>query len=138
MSLRKSSSSRNGSKSDVLPNPNARRRCTPAPSSVGLERMRRLMGRMDMSRSPTGGVCLSFTCWLSRANPNSWFLFGVRLELCLELLGFFFRDALLDDARRVLDEILSRRQAKPGPFADDLDYVELVVSEFFKNYVVLL
>jgi len=28
---------RNGSKSEVLPKPNARRRCTPAPSSVGLD-----------------------------------------------------------------------------------------------------
>ena len=48
MSLRKSSSSRNGSKSDVLPKPNARRRCTPAPSRVGLALMSRLTGRMDI------------------------------------------------------------------------------------------
>src|SRR5262245_48106451 len=32
MSLRKSSRRRNGSKSAVVPKPNARRRCTPAPS----------------------------------------------------------------------------------------------------------
>src|SRR5580704_8382127 len=48
MSLRKSSSSRNGSKSEVLPKPNARRRCTPAPSSVGLDFTRRLTGRRDI------------------------------------------------------------------------------------------
>src|SRR5580704_8455467 len=39
---------RDGSKSDVLPNPKARRRCTPAPSSVGLNLMSRLTGRMDI------------------------------------------------------------------------------------------
>src|SRR5882762_7311397 len=48
MSFRKSSRRRNGSKSDVLPNPNARRRCTPAPSSVGLDLMSRLTGRIDI------------------------------------------------------------------------------------------
>src|SRR5882724_8948844 len=48
MSLRKSSSSRNGSKYEVLPKPKARRRCTPAPSSVGLDLISRLMGRMDI------------------------------------------------------------------------------------------
>src|SRR6267142_5130176 len=51
MSLRKSSSSRNGSKSEVLPKPNARRRCTPAPSNVGFEEMTRLTGRRDIRRS---------------------------------------------------------------------------------------
>src|SRR5207244_576957 len=35
-------------KSDVLPKPNARRKCTPAPSRVGLDRTRRLTGRMDI------------------------------------------------------------------------------------------
>src|SRR5215469_2010361 len=48
MSLRKSSSRRNGSKSVVLPKPNARRRCTPAPSMVGLERISFLTGRRDI------------------------------------------------------------------------------------------
>src|ERR1022692_2116523 len=48
MSLRKSSRSRNGSKSEVLPKPKARRRCTPAPSSVGLDLLRCLTGRIDM------------------------------------------------------------------------------------------
>src|SRR5882762_8733265 len=48
MSLRKSSRSRNGSKSDVLPKPNARRRWTPAPSRVGLDLMSRLTGRIDI------------------------------------------------------------------------------------------
>src|SRR5437588_8959884 len=48
MSLRKSSKRRNGSKSVVLPKPNARRRCTPAPSSVGFALTSRLTGRMDM------------------------------------------------------------------------------------------
>src|SRR5439155_27055380 len=43
------------SKSDVLPKPNARRRCTPAPSSAGLALTSRLMGRMDMSASSSDG-----------------------------------------------------------------------------------
>src|SRR5438874_5982213 len=51
MSLRKSSRRRKGSKSDVLPKPKARRRCTPAPSRVGLALMSRLTGRMDMLAS---------------------------------------------------------------------------------------
>src|SRR6266849_176953 len=51
MSLRKSSRRRNGSKSEVLPKPKARRKCTPAPSSVGLDLMRRLTGRRDMDAS---------------------------------------------------------------------------------------
>ena len=33
---------------EVLPNPNARRRCTPAPSMVGLDLMSFFTGRMDM------------------------------------------------------------------------------------------
>src|ERR1041385_3223733 len=48
LSLRKSSSSRNGSNSLVSPKPKARRRCTPAPSSVGLDWMIFLTGRMDI------------------------------------------------------------------------------------------
>src|SRR5579871_3257256 len=48
MSLRKSSSRRNGSKSEVLPKPNARRKCTPAPSRVGLASLSRRMGRIDI------------------------------------------------------------------------------------------
>src|ERR1700704_3431470 len=48
MSLRKSSSRRNGSKSDVLPKPNARRKWTPAPSRVGLALISRLIGLRDM------------------------------------------------------------------------------------------
>src|SRR6266567_2106217 len=48
MSLRKSSRRRNGSKSEVAPKPNARRRCTPAPSRVGLALMRRFTGRIDI------------------------------------------------------------------------------------------
>src|SRR5215472_12437496 len=51
MSLRKSSSSRKGSKSDVLPKPNARRKCTPAPSRVGLDLTSRLTGRRDIQAS---------------------------------------------------------------------------------------
>src|SRR5579864_2171196 len=51
MSLRKSSSSRNGSKSFVLPKPKARRRWTPAPSSVGLALISRATGRRDMGTS---------------------------------------------------------------------------------------
>src|SRR5215472_6552319 len=57
MSLRKSSSRRKGSKSVVLPKPKARRRCTPAPSRVGLALTRRLMGRMDIAFS-----CVQFNC----------------------------------------------------------------------------
>src|SRR5215467_8197065 len=49
MSFRKSSSNRNGSKSDVLPNPKARRKCTPAPSIVGLDLLSRLIGRIDIA-----------------------------------------------------------------------------------------
>src|ERR1700721_182101 len=49
MSLRKSSSSKNGSNSDVVPKPNARRKCTPAPSTVGLDLISRLIGRRDMT-----------------------------------------------------------------------------------------
>src|SRR5438128_1769236 len=47
MSLRKSSNSKNGSKSEVLPKPKARRRCTPAPSMVGLALISFRIGRMD-------------------------------------------------------------------------------------------
>src|ERR1017187_3283294 len=49
MSLRKSSNKRKGSKSVVLPKPNARRRWTPAPSRVGLDLITLWTGRMDMS-----------------------------------------------------------------------------------------
>src|ERR1700731_1303591 len=52
MSLRKSSRRRKGSKSEVLPKPNARRRCTPAPSRAGLDLMSRMTGRRDMLTSP--------------------------------------------------------------------------------------
>src|ERR1700693_5687523 len=52
MSLRKSSSRRKGSKSDVLPKPNARRRCTPAPSSVGLDLIIRFTGPMEILYPP--------------------------------------------------------------------------------------
>src|SRR5215510_7056029 len=52
MSLRKSSSRRKGSKSDVLPNPNARRNRTPAPSSAGFDLLSRLTGRIDIFGSP--------------------------------------------------------------------------------------
>src|SRR5918992_157794 len=51
LSLRKSSSSRNGSKSLVAPNPNARRSATPAPSMVGTDCRTSLTGRMDMIAS---------------------------------------------------------------------------------------
>src|SRR5678809_115035 len=51
MSLRKSSRRRNGSKSDVFPNPKARFSRTPAPSSVGLDLLRRLIGRIDILAS---------------------------------------------------------------------------------------
>jgi len=38
---------------DVLPKPKARRRCTPAPSRVGLDLLSRLIGRMDIPASST-------------------------------------------------------------------------------------
>lgn len=47
LSLRKSSSSKNGSKYDVFPKPKARRKWTPAPLSVGLDLASRFTGRMD-------------------------------------------------------------------------------------------
>src|SRR5262249_56589792 len=47
-SLRKSSRSRNGSNSEVVPKPKARRSLTPAPSTVGCDCTMRLTGRMDM------------------------------------------------------------------------------------------
>src|SRR4051812_40283853 len=55
MSLRKSSRRRNGSKSDVAPKPNARRRCTPAPSRVGLALTSRFTGRIDIGTSRAEG-----------------------------------------------------------------------------------
>src|SRR5712692_4856308 len=66
MSLRKSSRRRKGSKSEVLPKPNARRRCTPAPSRVGLALMSRLTGRMDMLASVAAAHGLAFcSCFIS-------------------------------------------------------------------------
>src|SRR5215467_6212996 len=55
LSLRKSSSSRNGSNSVVSPKPKARRSLTPAPSRVGRDSMMRLTARMDMEH-PQGSV----------------------------------------------------------------------------------
>src|SRR6267142_754290 len=55
MSFRKSSNSKNGSKSDVFPKPKARRKCTPAPSRVGLDFASRFTGRMDMLVSKAKG-----------------------------------------------------------------------------------
>src|SRR6266581_1306889 len=57
MSLRKSSSRRNGSNSFVFPKPNARRRCTPAPSRVGLDLISRLTGRIDILDSSAENLC---------------------------------------------------------------------------------
>src|SRR5208283_620370 len=78
MSLRKSSRSRKGSKSEVLPNPKARRKCTPAPSRVGLERTSRLMGRRDILTS-SGRVYLVYRCSATPPrtsrdfwNPSDW------------------------------------------------------------------
>src|SRR5262249_17103042 len=83
MSFRKSSRSRNGSNSDVLPNPNARRKCTPAPSSVGLDLLSRLIGLMDMSclhclltgnlypnRNSKDGMLFSMPCMLPTAGAS--------------------------------------------------------------------
>src|SRR5215472_14124716 len=54
-SLRKSSSSRNGSNSRVSPKPKARRNLTPAPSIVGLDWTIALTGRIDIGDSFTRG-----------------------------------------------------------------------------------
>src|ERR1039458_10059352 len=70
MSLRKSSSRRNGSKSDVLPNPKARRKWTPAPSKVGLDEAIRLMGRKDILTSCCG-VYLVSRCSATRSGEGS-------------------------------------------------------------------
>src|SRR4051812_5559892 len=48
MSFRKSSKRRNGSNSEVLPKPKARRKCTPAPSMAGFALIMRLIGRKDI------------------------------------------------------------------------------------------
>src|ERR1700722_7432404 len=64
-SLRKSSRRRKGSNSDVLPKPNARRRCTPAPSRVGLDLMSRLTGRMDNLASYAEGSVFHCTAHAS-------------------------------------------------------------------------
>src|SRR4249920_3005469 len=56
LSLRKSSSSRKGSNSEVLPNPKARRRCTPAPSMVGFDFASRLIVRTAIGGAPAGSA----------------------------------------------------------------------------------
>src|SRR5579883_2033607 len=71
MSLRKSSSRRNGSKSDVLPNPNARRRWTPAPSRVGLALMSRCTGRIDMVVSCWSAAACGWSPAPRRSRPQS-------------------------------------------------------------------
>src|SRR4030081_211128 len=71
MSFRKSSSSRNGSKSDVFPKPKARRRCTPAPSRVGLDLTSRLTGRMDILASSTESTFLHTVTANAQAVPLS-------------------------------------------------------------------
>src|ERR1035441_4679382 len=53
-SFRKSSRSRNGSNSDVLPNPKARRKRTPAPFRVGFASISRRTGLSDIMVSPVG------------------------------------------------------------------------------------
>src|ERR1700722_8614880 len=64
-SLRKSSNNKNGSNSVVSPKPKARRRCTPAPSSVGLDGTMRLTGRIDMMLSlPNFGAVRNGGLWL--------------------------------------------------------------------------
>src|SRR5947208_881240 len=76
MSLRKSSSRRNGSTSDVGAKPNARRRCTPAPSRVGLALTSRLTGRMDIwlwtaSEGPALGPALGLVLRSSGGRAGS-------------------------------------------------------------------
>src|ERR1700760_2191526 len=88
LSFLKSSSSKNGSNSLVSPKPNARRRCTPAPSSVGLDWMIFLTGRMDM------------TFCLSGMAPEGSHSFCVELLLLLSGLGGLRgRDRELADQR---------------------------------------
>src|SRR5262249_20977572 len=72
-SLRKSSSSRNGSNSVVSPKPKARRRCTPAPSRVGLDDAMRLTGRIDMVAPRRGSLIRNLLGLLGyRCFPNKW------------------------------------------------------------------
>src|SRR4051812_5313958 len=66
LSLRKSSNSRNGSNSLVSPKPKARRRCTPAPSRVGLDSMIFFTGRMDMFHLSEGARMDFKSCGRSR------------------------------------------------------------------------
>src|SRR5215831_2451356 len=96
MSLRKSSRRRNGSVSAVFPNPNARRRRTPAPSTVGLDLMSRLTGRMDMSASRVVVRLPHVTLWddaragdvTSAANTATQTQLGVLDEWHLDLAFF--------------------------------------------------
>src|SRR6185436_12483310 len=80
LSLRKSSKSRNGSNSLVSPKPKARRRCTPAPSVVGVDWLTRLTARIDMDHLQAGKISsINFELQTSNFELGSatwlWFVF---------------------------------------------------------------
>src|SRR5499426_3625273 len=129
MSLRKSSRRRKGSKSDVLPNPNARRNRTPAPSSAGLDLLSRLIGRIDIFGSPTqkgapphetmilskllGGICVRKHALIIHSKKNSS---GVSIQS--------FAVRLTDGGRQMRYMLLNA-----GEIAEDID-LELSSSDY--------
>src|SRR5499426_3405234 len=129
MSLRKSSRSRNGSKSDVLPNPNARRSRTPAPSSAGLDLLSRLTGRIDIFGSPTqkgvpphetmiiskllGGICVRKHALIIHSKKSSG---GVSIQA--------FSVRLTDGGRQMRYMLLNA-----GEITEDID-LELSSSDY--------
>src|SRR6185312_3199834 len=81
LSLRKSSSNRNGSNSCVSPKPKARRRCTPAPSIVGCDSMIFFTGRIDMISHLSGPALERATVLSSRLRFDSASCFRGRAKL---------------------------------------------------------
>src|SRR5690606_15940217 len=51
------------------------------------------------------------------------------LEILLDLLGVFLRQAVLDVLRRALDQVLGLLQAQAGDGTDDLDDLDLLVAD---------
>ncbi len=54
-------------------------------------------------------------------------------DFALELLSFFFRDALFKCLRTALDQFLRLFQAETSQRANDLNYLNLLIAEAFKN-----
>src|SRR5215510_8174371 len=129
MSLRKSSRRRNGSKSDGLPKPKARRSRTPAPSSASLDLLSRLTGRIDIFGPPTqkgapphetmiiskllGGICVRKHALIIHSKKNSS---GVSIQ------SFALR--LTDGGRQMRYMLLNA-----GEIAEDID-LELSSSDY--------